>query len=914
MKKAPRCAVISILALLLLMTTAVICSAESQVIDVTANGEDITISVNGTTVKFDQAPYIAHGRTMVPVRFVSEALGAQVSWDSLNKTVKITSDKVIELKIGSAEAKKDGNSISLDAPAEITGGRTMVPLRFVSEALGAQVSWHQGNRSVTPTPSGGKILFSDDLESGSTNWNMEDGWQLEKIDGNNVLKGNGHKWARLKGNSGVDYSFKAKVKIIKGTVHFNYRHSDTPEGPQRYFIGIGKSMVYLSKQQGNGFTDLARVSLDLDNGWHEIEIKGCANIINIFVDKDLVIVFKDDNNPISSGGAAFEILDDSEVLIDDIVLREVLSSELDNGSGPGSIQNTQKSGVLQRDETWSGEIHVIDQLVVPKGITLTIQPGTIVKFKHSRDYKNLNKGGLLVQGGVLKAIGSSDKPIWFTSDADKPINGDWNGIAIENSKNGNVLDHVIVEYAFIGVRFWTSSGTVSNSIVRWINAEGIYMERSNPVIEMCTIYGTGYNGIAMEQFNDVILKNNKIIDNQGSGIHGEATRAEVENNLIQNCKYGITFDDFSNATLRSNLIENVREEGTHFYFNSSGQLLNNVIRSTGAGIIAGEGTLIANNNDIYSNNKNLELRNMQSIDVINNWWGSKDENGIREKIDADTDLSVIPFLREGSLNIPALVFDYQDVRISNLGYIPGDPKDQYPYIYANEDETRRVIKKLCGNNEGFIEASFGWSLAWDGKYLWRSLHAGSGELVKIDPETGKVVANIGNPGIAQDRGIAFDGQHLWVNDFSAKKVFEVDPVTGKILSSFKIPEMGSGSSGIAWDGQYLYLVNWLKHNELYKVDRKGNLIGIIKLEQDGGASITFDGKYFWTSPSGRGVRKFDKQGKLVGEIYALAFGGEAIANDGKYLWILHRTQEQWSDPKLYQIEVINDQVLLNRSS
>ena len=577
---------------------------------------------------------------------------------------------------------------------------------------------------------------------------------------------------------------------------------------------------------------------------------------------------------------------------------------------PVRIHNASKSGMLTRDEIWSGEIYITDHVAVPEGITLTIEPGTVVKFRHSRDYKNLGGGSLFVNGGVLKAIGTSKEQIWFTSDAEEPINGDWEGVVIENGNEESIIKYAIVEYAFIGIRFWTSSGIVANSIVRWINAEGIYMERSKTVIENNTIYGTGYNGIAMEQFNDAIIRNNKIINNQGSGIHGEATKAVIKNNIIRNSRTGITFDDFSNAVLRNNLIENIRNDGLHFYVNSTGKLSFNKIRNNGIGISSFDSRMIANNNDIYNNTKNIEISSMHEVDLRQNWWGSTNKADIKEKIHSDTDMSFEPFLNEESVNIQEPVFDYQDIKKTELGYIPGDPEDKYSYIYAGEDETRRVVKKICGEKEGFGEYGFGWSLAWDGEYLWRSQHAGAGDLVKIDPETGEIVASFENPGIAQDRGIAFDGQHLWVNDFSALKVFEIDPETGKILSSFKIPGMGSGSSGIAWDGQYLYLVNWLNLNELCKVDKKGNLIDIIKLEAEGGASITFDGQYFWTSPAGKGIRKFDKQGKLVGEIYAAAFGGEAIAHDGEYLWILHRTQELWSDRKLYKIEVINDQILL----
>jgi len=241
-----------------------------------------------------------------------------------------------------------------------------------------------------------------------------------------------------------------------------------------------------------------------------------------------------------------------------------------------------------------------------------------------------------------------------------------------------------------------------------------------------------------------------------------------------------------------------------------------------------------------------------------------------------------------------------------LGYCPGNPNDRYPYIYSAEDETRRIIKKIVGG----IPISFGWSLGWDGKYLWKFKHAGAGDLMKIDPQSGEIIVFFENPGIAQDHGIAFDGQSLWINDFSTLKVFEVSPATGKILSSFDIPEMGSGASGITWDGQYLYLVSWLEQNKLYKVDKKGNLIGILELKGLAGPTITFDGEFFWVADCGPCICKYDTEGNLRGKIYAVAEGTWAMAHDGKYLWTLQRTNENWTDPKVYQIEILDDSVLL----
>jgi glutamine cyclotransferase len=561
-----------------------------------------------------------------------------------------------------------------------------------------------------------------------------------------------------------------------------------------------------------------------------------------------------------------------------------------------------KSGVLTQNENWSGIIYIDGKVCVPKGITLTIEPGTIVKFKYSRDYKHPEKGGLAVNG-IIRALGTPEKPIWFTSAAEKPIHGDWGGIFIDNGEGE--LDHVIIEYAYLGIVFWTSSGKVTNSIIRWITTEGIYMERSDPVLENNTIYGAGYNGIAMEQFNyNVIIRNNKIINNQGHGIHGEATNAIIEYNIIRNNKYGVTFDDYSNVLIKHNLIENNSKEGLHFYVECNATLISNVIRNNGVGISSFKSWLKIHNNDIYGNVDpkerimlNLVINDMHYVDAQQNWWGTTNSSDIKKTIRSDKEVLFEPFLIESAIDIREPVFDYKDVRKTELSYTPGDPEDEYPYIYAWEDETRRVVKRISAG-------MFGWSLCYDGSFLWKFSHAGGGDLIKINPETGEIAASFPNPGIAQDHGIAFDGKSLWINDFTTLKVFEVDPKTGKIVSSFNIPEMRGGASSITWDGQYLYLLSWLEQNKLYKIDRQGNLIDIIRLEA-AGQTITFDGEYFWIAGSGNKIFKLNKEGKLIGWIYAVAEGTWAIAHDGKYLWTLQRTCETWDDPKIYKIQILS---------
>jgi hypothetical protein len=95
-------------------------------------------------------PFIYQGRTLVPIRIISEALGAQVNWDATAKTVTITlNNKVIVMTIDKTIATLDGKQMILDAPPVIRLGRTFVPLRFISEAFGAEVLWDAATRTVT---------------------------------------------------------------------------------------------------------------------------------------------------------------------------------------------------------------------------------------------------------------------------------------------------------------------------------------------------------------------------------------------------------------------------------------------------------------------------------------------------------------------------------------------------------------------------------------------------------------------------------------------------------------------------------------------------------------------------------------------------------------------------------------------
>ncbi len=112
----------------------------------------IRVIVNGEELAFDVPPVEVGGRLLVPLRGVFERLGATVLWEpAAQRITATTATRKIELVMGRREAAVDGKMVILDTPPMSVGGRTMVPLRFVSEALGAYVQWQAATRTVLIT-------------------------------------------------------------------------------------------------------------------------------------------------------------------------------------------------------------------------------------------------------------------------------------------------------------------------------------------------------------------------------------------------------------------------------------------------------------------------------------------------------------------------------------------------------------------------------------------------------------------------------------------------------------------------------------------------------------------------------------------------------------------------------------------
>jgi len=106
-------------------------------------------SINYKSVQMDEPAYISSGRTLVPLRFLGEALGAQVSWDSGSKKAKLSMpNSEIIVQTGSLSGIVDGKTVEMDVPAEVKKGHLFVPLRFISENLGAFVTYDPDTRNI----------------------------------------------------------------------------------------------------------------------------------------------------------------------------------------------------------------------------------------------------------------------------------------------------------------------------------------------------------------------------------------------------------------------------------------------------------------------------------------------------------------------------------------------------------------------------------------------------------------------------------------------------------------------------------------------------------------------------------------------------------------------------------------------
>ncbi len=268
-----------------------------------------------------------------------------------------------------------------------------------------------------------------------------------------------------------------------------------------------------------------------------------------------------------------------------LILLTIFSAAVSNAAEPLRLVKAY----IKEDTTWSGTVYLTGQNVVRRGATLTILPGTVVRFPWiDEDNNDIGDGELTVEGRLI-ARGTPENPIIFTSDKEKPAQKDWTFVQISVSKD-SLVEYCIFEYAFSGLQVHYSTATIRNSLFR-----------------------NNYEGIRFST-TDVAIEHNDLVDNY-YGIRCEAngSRTTVTKNLFRgndNAFFPVrkTWDTVK--------IHENNFEGSKIYQVNLGQTQN------------------------------------QDLDLSGNWWGTTDKASIADSMfdkNKDTALGRVrfePFLSE----------------------------------------------------------------------------------------------------------------------------------------------------------------------------------------------------------------------------------------------------------------------------
>ncbi|TFG86394.1 MAG: right-handed parallel beta-helix repeat-containing protein, partial [Gemmatimonadales bacterium] len=157
----------------------------------------------------------------------------------------------------------------------------------------------------------------------------------------------------------------------------------------------------------------------------------------------------------------------------------------------------QGEQTIWQDTVWDGEVLIDGILTVAPGVTLEIRPGSTVRFtRFDSNGDGIGEHELFSQG-TLRALGTPERPIRFTSAAVAPRRGDWGALNMLMAESDNRLEHCIIEYAYRGFHAHFSTATLRDCLLResW---RGAQFQESRVVIERCRFLDNS-NGV---QFRD----------------------------------------------------------------------------------------------------------------------------------------------------------------------------------------------------------------------------------------------------------------------------------------------------------------------------------------------------------------------------------------------------------------------------
>jgi parallel beta-helix repeat protein len=285
---------------------------------------------------------------------------------------------------------------------------------------------------------------------------------------------------------------------------------------------------------------------------------------------------------------------------------------------------TRVGGTLHEDAAWTKEgspYVVTGDVIVPRNITLSIDPGVTVRFKPdmpSREGLSISDLEILVRG-TLVVQGAAQDTVYLTSDGDEPRWTDWQGIIADGPEAKVQLSAVVLEYANEGIKCLRGSVTAKHVTVRNCNFKGIYFLEGKGDLEDVVITSVGNEGgtgigVDVDRGASVTMKQCYVVSVQNGVIFSRNSGGTIEDTIVSNCSNrGVVIrksnPEFNNCTITQN--------------------------EYGFIISAGAAPVIHNNNIFDNNVLDVDLREYREetkMDLTKNWWGEDALGLIEERI------------------------------------------------------------------------------------------------------------------------------------------------------------------------------------------------------------------------------------------------------------------------------------------
>jgi hypothetical protein len=276
------------------------------------------------------------------------------------------------------------------------------------------------------------------------------------------------------------------------------------------------------------------------------------------------------------------VIDNIDIVVGKIKVKNSQQSVVVSQQSEAGNQKFEGNTIIDRDSAWKGNILIDGMVVVKRGVTLTIGPGTVISFtKLDRDKNGIGEGAIMVEGRIV-ARGNRKNRIIFTSVSEKPGAKDWAYIMVMTAGPESIFEYCEFQYAFTGLQIQYSDAKITDCFFNK-NHEGLRFNSS-----------------------DLVVEHNSFLNNDvGIGFARLDGKTVIRNNIVSNNNVGVLF---------------MSSHENSSYFKKSQKIV---------------GMPLLKKNNVCNNHEyNFKIGESHSpdIDVSNNWWGSIKRETIEKSI------------------------------------------------------------------------------------------------------------------------------------------------------------------------------------------------------------------------------------------------------------------------------------------